>query len=105
MGNAELRLAISAIFISGALISTACGAESEPSVGQQFIDGHNAVSFSILVPFVEGEKRVENVRLACDEGKCRVRVVSISQGACGSGTTNELWDGPVSPDTDLSFLR
>ena len=85
-----MRLAISTIFLCGVLISTACRAESKPPLGQQFIDGHNAVSFSILVPYTEGEKRVENVKVTCDEGKCRVRVESISQRACGGGTTNEL---------------
>jgi hypothetical protein len=74
----------------GVLISTACRAESKPPLGQQFIDGHNAVSFSILVPTTEGEKRVENVKVTCDEGKCRVRVESISQRACGGGTTDEM---------------
>jgi hypothetical protein len=66
---------------------TARGAESKPSIAQQFIDGHHAVSFSILVPETEGEKRVERVTVTCDEGKCRVRVVSISQRACGGGMT------------------
>jgi hypothetical protein len=74
----------------GVLISTECRAESKPPLGQQFIEGHNAVSFSILVPYTEGEKRVENVKVTCDEGKCRVRVESISRRACGGGTTNEL---------------
>ena len=87
MKNSNLRLTISAIAICGFLNSTACRAESKPSLGQQFIDGHNAVSFSILVPNTETEKRVENVRVTCDEGKCRVRVVSISQRACGDGMT------------------
>ena len=82
-----MRLAISTIFMCGVLISTACRAESKPPLGQQFIDGHNAVSFSILVPDTEGEKRVENVKVTCDEGKCRVRVESISQRACGRGMT------------------
>ncbi len=85
MKKNELRLAVSAIAICGVLISTARGAESKPSLGQQFIDGHNDVSFSILVPFTEGEKRVEDVRVTCDEGKCRVRVESISQRACEGG--------------------
>jgi len=83
--EAELRLTISAIAICGVLNSTACRAESKPSLGQQFIDGHNAVSFSILVPVTEGEKRVENVKVTCNEGKCQVRVESISQRACGDG--------------------
>jgi hypothetical protein len=87
MKKAELRLAISAIAICGVLNSTACRAESKPSLGQQFIDGHNAVSFSILVPYTESEKRVENVKVTCDEGRCRVRVESISQRACGGGMT------------------
>jgi hypothetical protein len=87
MKNAELRLTISAIAMCGALNSTACRAESKPSLGQQFIDGHHAVSFSILVPSTESEKRVENVMVKCDEGKCRVRVESISQRACGDGMT------------------
>jgi hypothetical protein len=86
MKKAELILAVSATAICGVLISTACGAESNPSLAQRFIDGHNAVSFSILVPYTEDEKRVENVKVTCDEGKCRVRVESISQRACGGGT-------------------
>lgn len=90
MKKPELRLAISAMAICGVLNSTACRAESKPSLGQQFIDGHNAVSFSILVPHTEGEKRVERVTVACDEGKCRVRVESISLRACGGGTTDEM---------------
>jgi hypothetical protein len=53
----------------------------------QFIDGHNAVSFSIVVPYTETEKRVEQVTVTCDEGKCRVRVVRIDQQACGGGMT------------------
>jgi len=65
----------------------ACGGESKPSLGQQFINGHNTVSFSIVVPYTEDEKRVENVKVTCDEGKCRVRVESISQRACGGGMT------------------
>jgi hypothetical protein len=85
--KAELRLTISAIAMCGVLNSTACKAEPKASLGQQFIDGHNAVSFSILVPHTESEKRVENVKVTCDEGKCRVRVESISQRACGGGTT------------------
>ena len=62
-------------------------AESSPSLGQQFISGHHALSFSIVVPKTEGENRIEKVTVTCDEGKCRVRVVSISQRACGGGTT------------------
>ena len=74
-----------AVAICSALILTARGAESRDSLGQQFIEGHNTVSFSILVPKSEDEKRVEHVTVTCDEGKCRVRVVSISQHACGDG--------------------
>jgi len=81
------NLAVSAIAICGVVIYTALGAESKPSLGQQFIDGNHAVSFSILVPKTEDEKRVEKVTVTCDEGKCRVRVVSISQRACGDGMT------------------
>lgn len=88
--KAESRLVISVIATCGVWISTACGAESEPSLGQRFIAGHHAVYFSILVPYTEGEKRVERVTVTCDEGKCRVRVESISQRACGDGTTNEM---------------
>jgi len=87
MQKAELRLAVLGISICGVLISTACRAQSKPSLAQQFIDGHNSLSFSILVPDTEGEKRVERVTVTCDEGKCRVRVVSISQRACGDGMT------------------
>jgi hypothetical protein len=87
--KAELRLTISAIAICGVLNSTACRAESNPSLGRQFIDGHNTVSFSVLVPgsLREDEKRVERVKVTCDEGKCRVQVASISQRACGGGMT------------------
>src|ERR1700722_5870792 len=83
MNKAELCLAIAAIGI-GVLISTMSRAGSKSSLAQQFIDGQNAVSFSILVPYTEGEKRVENVKVTCDEGKCRVRVESISRRACAA---------------------
>ena len=82
-----MRLAIHVIAICGVFASIACRAESKPSLGQQFIDGHNTVSFSILVPDTEDAKRVERVKVTCDEGKCRVQVESISQRACGDGTT------------------
>jgi hypothetical protein len=114
MKKAELRLVISAIAIYGVSTSTACRAGSNPTLSQQFIDGHNAVSFSILVPITEGEKRVENVKVTCDEGKCRVRVESISQRACGDGIAakgggfvpfNEMIQindyGPEDKDTSL----
>jgi hypothetical protein len=101
-----LRLAISTIFMCGVLISTACRAESKPPLGQQFIDGHHAVSFSILVPYTEGEKRVENVKVTCDEGKCRVRVESISQRACGDGPTNEMIQvNDYGPDQKETIFR
>lgn len=67
--------------------SSTLGAESSPSLGQQFIGGHHALSFSIVVPKTESDKRIEKVTVTCDEGKCRVRVVSISQRACGGGMT------------------
>jgi hypothetical protein len=89
MKKTELRLAVSAMAICGILISMARGAESKPSLGQQFIDGHNQVSIAILAPFTEQEKRVEDVTVTCDEGNCRVRVVSISQRACGGGMTHQ----------------
>jgi hypothetical protein len=82
-----LRLAVCAIAISGVMLANVCRADSKLSLGQQFIDGHTAVTFSILVPVTEGEKRVENVKVTCDVGKCRVRVASISQRACGGGMT------------------
>jgi hypothetical protein len=87
MKDAQLRLAMSAIVVCGVLNSPASWAESKTSLGHQFIDGHNAISFSILVPYTKSEKRVENVKVTCDEGKCRVRVESISQRACGGGMT------------------
>jgi hypothetical protein len=86
MKKVELLLAIYGAAICSVLFTAACEAESKPSLGQQFIGGHNSATFSILVPVTEGEKRVEQVRLTCDEGKCRVRVESISQRACGGGT-------------------
>jgi hypothetical protein len=70
------------------LISTAVEAASTSSLGQQFIAGHNTLTFSIVVPYIEGEKRVENVKVTCDEGKCRVRVASILQRACSGGTSD-----------------
>lgn len=87
MKRTELRLVICSVAICGVFISKARGAESNPSIGQQFIDGHNYVSFSILVPFAGREKCVEKVTVSCDEGKCRVLVASISQRACGGGMT------------------
>jgi hypothetical protein len=90
MNKIDLRLAISAIAICGVAISTARGADLKPSIGQQFIDGHHAVSFSIVVPSTEDAKRVENVKVACDKGECRVRVVSISQRACETVPVNEM---------------
>lgn len=88
------------------IVVLACAAapvKSEPSLAQQFIEGHHDVSFSILVPYTDGEKRVEKVTVTCDEGKCRVRVVSISQRACGGGTLDEMIQindyGPEEKDT------
>ena len=106
MKKTEWRLSISAIAICGALISTARGAELKSSLGLQFIDGHNAVSFSILVPYTEGEKRVENVKVTCDEGKCRVRVESISQRACGGGPFDEMIQiNDYGPEEKVKMLR
>ncbi len=74
-----------AVAICSALILTARGAESRDSLGQQFIEGHNTVSFSILVPKSEDEKRVEHVTVTCDRNDSPRCVVSISR--CGDGMT------------------
>jgi hypothetical protein len=81
------------------LISLPCVAGTEPSLGLQFIGGPAAVSFSMLVPYTEGEKRVENVKVTCDEGKCRVRVESISYRACEGGMTRT--DTRSSPSNEM----
>jgi hypothetical protein len=90
-------------FVFGALLSTARGADPKSSIGQQFIDGHHDVSFSILAPSTEDTQRVESVTVQCDEGKCRVRVASISQRACGTAPLDEpiqIRDyGPEQQDT------
>lgn len=106
MEKAAFHFVLPAIAACGLLISAAYGAESEPSLGQQFIDGHNTLTVSILVPFLE-HKRVEQVTVKCDEGKCRVRVVSVPQISCGGSAS---YASPIQvydhgPETDGFFTK
>jgi hypothetical protein len=75
--------------LCGLLASTAQAADTKPSIGRQFIDGHNSITFSILAPFQENEAKVETVSVRCDAGKCGVRIMRISQRACEGGSVHK----------------
>lgn len=97
MQTQRLRFVLAALW--GLLVSTAQAADTKPSIGQQFINGDNSITFSILAPFEETETKVERVTVRCDAGKCGVRIMRISQRACegpslhksgGNSTYDEL---------------
>ena len=77
-----------AVAICSALILTARAARSQETRKSVIsLKATIRYRFPSSWPKSEDEKRVEHVTVTCDEGKCRVRVVSISQHACGDGMT------------------